>query len=74
MYSNEHKKSEFKESDVFLTEKQLADRWQVSDKKLQADRWLGVGVSYLKLGRAVRYRLSDVRAYEDQQRQVVRHG
>lgn len=66
--------TELHEDDVFLTENQLADRWQVSTKKLQADRWKGVGVPYVKISRSVRYRLRDVRAYEAQQLQVVRHG
>lgn len=59
--------------DVFLTEKQLADRWQISVKKLQADRWNGVGAPYIKLQRLVRYRLSDIRAYETARFQMARH-
>ena len=66
--------AELHEDDVFLTENQLADRWQVSTKKLQADRWKGVGVPYVKISRSVRYRLREIRAYETQQLQVVRHG
>lgn len=47
-----------------LTEKQLAVRWQLSVKTLQAQRWKGVHCPYLKVGRLVRYRLVDVLHYE----------
>ncbi len=51
--------------DVLLTEKQIAIRWGLaSAKKLQADRVSGTGCVFIRLGRAVRYRLSDVMAYE----------
>ena len=52
--------------EIFLTEAQLAKRWQISVKKLQADRWNFRGVAYVKFGRSVRYRLADVIAYEEQ--------
>lgn len=52
-------------SEVFLTEQELAIRWNISVKKLQADRWKGTGIQYCKFGRAVRFRLSDIIAYED---------
>ncbi len=51
--------------DVFLTEYDLAVRWKVSAKKLQADRWHEKGVPFLKIGRAVRYRLAEVISYEE---------
>jgi len=50
---------------TFLTERQLARRWQVSEKKLQADRHSGSGCQYVGLNRLVRYRLSDVQAFEE---------
>jgi hypothetical protein len=53
------------ESRQLLTEVDLATRWGCSVKKLQADRLKGVGIPYVKLGRLVRYRLSDVLAYEE---------
>jgi hypothetical protein len=49
---------------VLMTEKGLAARWQVTVKMLQAHRWKGKGVSFLKIGRSVRYRPDDVLAYE----------
>lgn len=50
--------------DVLFTEHDLAARWQVSIKMLQNARLKGVGVRYVKLGRAVRYRLADIEIYE----------
>ncbi len=50
---------------VFLTEVELAKRWRVSTKKLQADRWKEQGVPFVKIGRSVRYRLAEVIAYEE---------
>ncbi|WP_374631137.1 DNA-binding protein [Ferrovibrio sp.] len=55
--------------EILLTENQLWRRWQLaSAKKLQADRVRGVGCPYIKIGRLVRYRLSDVVAYEAKHR------
>ena len=48
-----------------FTEHQLAERWQVSLKKLQADRIKGGGCPFIRVGRCIRYRLTDVLAYED---------
>jgi len=47
-----------------LTEGQLAVRWQLSVKTLQAQRWKGVDCPYFKVGRLVRYRLVEVLRYE----------
>jgi hypothetical protein len=49
-----------------LNEKQLAERWAVSVRTLQAARVKGGGVPFVRIGsRAVRYRLEDVLAYEE---------
>jgi hypothetical protein len=50
---------------AFFTEHQLAERWQVSLKKLQADRIKGDGCPFIRVGRCIRYRLTDVLHYED---------
>lgn len=51
--------------DAFLTEDELADRWKLaSAKKLQADRVKGVGCPFVRIGRCIRYRMSDVAAHE----------
>ena len=47
-----------------LTEKQLADRLGLSIRTLQAWRREGNGLSYLKIGSAVRYPLSVVELFE----------
>ena len=50
--------------EVFLTEKQLASRHQLSAKTLRNARVAGTYIRFVRIGRAVRYRLSDVLAYE----------
>ena len=52
---------------IFFTEDDLAKRWHVSVKTLQADRFKGGTVPYCKIGRSVRYRLADILAYEERQ-------
>ena len=47
-----------------LNEKQLAERWGVSVRTLQAARIKGSGAPFIRIGRSVRYRLEDVLAYE----------
>lgn len=48
-----------------LDENALAARWAISVKALQAWRWRGDGCPYIKIGkRLVRYRISDVQAFE----------
>ena len=47
-----------------LTERQLATRHQRSVKTLRNARVYGGYVPFVKIGRSVRYRLSDVLAYE----------
>lgn len=48
-----------------LTEKELAARWQVNPGWLATLRSQRRGPVYRKIGFNVRYRLSDVEAYED---------
>lgn len=50
-----------------LNEKQLAHRWNISVRTLQAARVKGNGVQFIRIGRAVRYRMEDVLAYEEAQ-------
>jgi len=47
-----------------LTDAQLAVRWQLSRGTLANQRSQGRGPAYLKLAGRVRYRLSEVEAYE----------
>jgi len=50
--------------EVFLTEQHLASRHQRSVKTLRNARVTGGYVPFVRIGRSVRYRLSDVVAYE----------
>jgi hypothetical protein len=52
------------QNECFLTEKQLAERHQRSVKTLRNARVYGGYVPFVKIGRSVRYRLSDVIAFE----------
>ena len=48
-----------------LTEDMLAERWLCSTSRLQRWRVEGVGISYLKIGGRILYRLKDIEAYEN---------
>jgi hypothetical protein len=52
------------DDEMFLTETQLAARHQRSVKTLGNARVSGGYVPFVKIGRNVRYRLSDVHAFE----------
>ena len=47
-----------------LNQRELADRWDVSDATLERWRSEGIGPVYLKLQGHVVYRLEDIEAYE----------
>lgn len=49
---------------VLMTEQQVAERQKRSVKTLQNQRLTGTGIPFLKLGRSVRYALSDVTEWE----------
>lgn len=53
-----------------LTEHQLANRWCISIKTLQEWRRRGVGPSYLKLGKAVRYPHEIIATYEENHMEI----
>lgn len=48
----------------FYTEKELAARWEISIKTLQAWRVSGKGPKYTKLGASVRYLVDEVEQFE----------
>jgi len=52
--------------EIHLTPTDLARRWRVGVPHLANLRWESRGCAYLKIGASVRYRLSDVLAYEAQ--------
>lgn len=47
-----------------LTRKDLAERWQVSERHIKKLHSKGEGPEYLKIGDSVRYKLSDIEDYE----------
>lgn len=52
------------DSDSYLSERMLAKRWAMSHKTLQRWRIKGKGPDFLKIGKAIRYRLCDVETFE----------
>jgi Helix-turn-helix domain len=51
--------------ETFLTDEELATRWAVSPKTLRNARVSGRLIGFVKIGRSVRYRMSDVIAFEE---------
>ena len=49
-----------------LTQRELAERWRLSEATLERWRGEGLGPQYLKLQGRVLYRIVDVEAYEEQ--------
>lgn len=49
---------------IFLTEQELADRWKITVSGLIQRRSAGT-LPFLKIGRAIRYRLSDIQEIEN---------
>ena len=48
-----------------LTQRELAERWRISEATLERWRSEGLGPQYLKLHGRVLYRLVDIEAYEE---------
>jgi hypothetical protein len=48
------------------TEQELAARWKISIKTLQDWRFRGFGPKFLKLGKNVRYPISEILAFEEE--------
>lgn len=51
------------ENDVLLTTEKTAELTGIQKRTLEYHRYMGRGLPYCKIGKAVRYRLGDVRAY-----------
>lgn len=49
----------------YLTQTQLADRWQVAESSLERWRSEGIGPVYMKIMGRVRNRLSDITDFEE---------
>lgn len=56
------------EQDVFLSVEELAERYGVTPLTVYQWNSRGGGPPFIKVGRGARYRLSDVRAWEDSNR------
>jgi hypothetical protein len=52
------------ESRIFMTEAELAARWRHSLRSLQRWRAEGNGPPYLRIGRRIVFRITDVEAFE----------
>ena len=50
-------------SAVLLTEKEVQELYKINVKTLQRERCSGSGIPYVKLGRRVRYKVSDINTY-----------
>ena len=51
---------------ALITEKQLAERWQMNKRSLYRLRSEGTGPPYIKIGVTILYKLADIKAYEKQ--------
>jgi len=49
---------------LYLTERELSERWSIPKKTLQRWRWHGGGPPFAKFGGNVRYAISDIVKYE----------
>lgn len=54
-----------KQEPVFVDQEYLERRWGVSGATLERDRSMKKGCTYFKIGGLIRYRLSDIEAYEN---------
>jgi excisionase family DNA binding protein len=45
---------------ALLTQEEVANYLRISTKTLERDRWLKQGLPFVKIGRSVRYRASDI--------------
>ena len=52
-------------SAVLLTEKEVQENYKINVNTLQRNRSVGLGLPYVKLGRLVRYKVSDIEKYLD---------
>ena len=52
-------------SAVLLTEKEVQEYYKININTLQRNRSEGFGLPYVKIGRLVRYKVSDIEKYLD---------
>jgi|TARA_Y100001935_G_scaffold252995_1_gene258105 hypothetical protein len=46
-----------------LTEKEVSEKYGLNIRTLQKDRWMGSGLTYVKIRRRILYRTEDVEKY-----------
>ena len=68
MASSEYEEKAGRRQPDLMTERNVADRWQVSCRTLQRWRSEGFGPAWIWIGGSVRYRFGDVLAYEERNR------
>ncbi|OJW47172.1 MAG: hypothetical protein BGO67_03600 [Alphaproteobacteria bacterium 41-28] len=51
---------------LLFTPEDLAARWNVTTATLSQWRWNGRGPRFFKMGKGIRYRLSDIEHFEEQ--------
>lgn len=51
---------------LLLTPEDLADRWNLTETTLSQWRWNGRGPRFIKVGKGILYRLSEIEHFEDQ--------
>ena len=61
-------KASFSDERRYLTPKELAQYWPISERTLANWRWLGCGPAWAKIGGRVAYPIDAVLAYEKQNR------
>ena len=66
LYRNPSQDSSSTQNQRHLTQRELADRWNKSEATIERYRSDGVGPRFLKIGGAVRYRLEDIEAFEQE--------
>ena len=49
---------------VFLTQRELSERWQVSPRTLEGWRDKGIGIAFTRIGSRVRYHVDDIEECE----------
>lgn len=66
MESWQHLRKDTKMDGRCISQNELAQRWQVSESTLERWRYEGIGPVFMKLRGKVRYRDSDILAFEAQ--------
>ncbi len=61
-------------SPVYLDERQLAKRLNISTRSLQLQRHRGEGIPYVKIGKSVRYNWVEVQEYLKHSRRACTDG